>query len=556
MRAAPSAASAKRGRTTYPLLSNHLVTRESREPYSRRVNGPGTARPHPTNRRAAVIALLAIALAARAIPLSLSHATPPVRDEKLFVAAANRILDHTPYVTPPTGFDEAHYAPLHPLFMAGMLAISGRSLLAVKCAQVLLGVLTVWLSYRIGRRLLRDERAALAGAFAIALLPELIAFTHFVWTETLFTALFAAGFLALLRVADSRSPRDAAVAGLLLGAATLVKEIAFPFLLVLLPWFVDVARPSRRRALGLFAICVLACALAIAPVTLRNWLRYDRFMLVSTNIGFALQQNQNAFPPENYDWGRMEPRPPAEGIAVRARCTEPNIVDRMRCEIRGGVAFMAAHPALAARRGVTKIAALWTPSNFLIRHLRARYYAPPPGPLATQLLTTASVAAFLLLSVLAVAGLAAAPAGAGRRLTLALVAFYLLIHAVIFGMSRYRIPLLPILFVYAGLALAEPRATLRALTRSRRAFAAAALAIVLMGAAWARDLPRVLDVWRAPFGTGAAGELPPPPPERPGRPRAGAAPRDASAAPGDARPRSAARDSLSQAAGADSQTFK
>ncbi|MFN0149400.1 MAG: ArnT family glycosyltransferase [bacterium] len=511
------------------------MTRPGGEPYSRRVNGSALARPPAVSPRRAVFVLLAVAFAARAIPLALTYATPPVRDEKLFVAAANRVLDHTPYVTPPTGFDEAHYAPLHPLFMAGVLAISNRSLVAVKFAQVILGVATVWLSYRIGRRLLRNDRAALAGAFAIALLPELIAFTHFVWTETLFTTLFAAGFLSLLRVAETRSRRDAAIAGALLGAATLAKEIALPFLVMLLPWFVDIARPSRRRAAELFAICMLACALVIAPVTLRNWLRYDRFMLVSTNIGFALQQNQNAFPAENYDWGRMEPRPPAAGIPVRARCTDANIADRMRCEVRGGLAFMARHPALVARRAVTKLAALWTPSNFLIRHLRARYYKPPPGPFATQILTTASTAAFIALSILAVAGLFASPAGAERRLTFALLIFYVIIHAVIFGMSRYRIPLLPILFAYAGLALTAPRATMRAIGRSRGNFAAAAAILVLMSAAWARDLPHVLDVWRAPFGTGAVGELPPPPPEHPAKVRAGR---------------------RTQAAGADSQTLR
>jgi len=488
------------------------------------VNVPAAPRPRPASRRAALAALFVVAFAARAIPLAFVHATPPVRDEKLFVAAANRILDGTPYVTPMTGFDEAHYAPLHPLFMAGVLAISRRSLLAVKCAQVLLGVVTVWLAYRIGRRLLRDERAALAGAFAIALLPELIAFTHFVWTETLFTTLFAAGFLALLRLAESRAGRDAAIAGLFLGAATIVKEIAFPFLVVLLPWFVYLARPSLRRAAALFAIAAGACLLVIAPVTIRNWIRYDGFMLVSTNIGFALQQNQNAFPAENYDWGRMEPRPPAEGIPVRARCTDANIVDRMRCEVRGGAAFMARHPLLAARRGVVKVAALWTPTNFLIRHLRARYYAPPPGPLATQLLTTASAAAFITLSLLALAGILAAPAGAERFLVVALIVFYAVIHAVIFGMSRYRIPLLPILFAYAGLALVAPRATLRAIARSRRATAAAIALALLLCAAWARDLPRVLDVWSAPFGSGAPGELPPPPAARPARPARDRAP--------------------------------
>ena len=51
----------------------------------------------------------------------------------------------------------SYQPPVHTLFVAGALALGGHSPLAVKLAQVLLGTLTVWLVYAIGRRALGEN---------------------------------------------------------------------------------------------------------------------------------------------------------------------------------------------------------------------------------------------------------------------------------------------------------------------------------------------------------------------------------------------------------------
>ena len=95
-------------------------------------------------------------------------------------------------------------------------------------------------------------------------------------------------------------------------------------------------------------------------------------------------------------------------------------------------------------------------------------------------------------AVLATLGLAAVPGGAVRRATLALVLSLLVVHALTFGVSRFRLPVVPLLAAWAGVGCAAlrlhppiPR------TGWRRLLLAAVL--VALAALWAARAPELLD---------------------------------------------------------------
>jgi hypothetical protein len=91
----------------------------------------------------------------------------------------------------------------------------------------------------------------------------------------------------------------------------------------------------------------------------------------------------------------------------------------------------------------------------LVRHIRRGQYGDWPPLLADG--TILLVALFHVgLMALAVVGWLHGPGGAARSLTWVVVGYVIAVHVLTFAMSRFRLPLEPLLAVGAGLALAAP----------------------------------------------------------------------------------------------------
>ena len=72
--------------------------------------------------------------------------------------------------------------------LAGAMAVGGRSHLAGRVAQVALGMLVVFWVYLLAQRWFGLRQAQIA-ALICALYPNLIAFSHLLWAETLYLVL-------------------------------------------------------------------------------------------------------------------------------------------------------------------------------------------------------------------------------------------------------------------------------------------------------------------------------------------------------------------------------
>ena len=89
----------------------------------------------------------------------------------------------------------------------------------------------------------------MAAALA-AVYPTFVAFSHYLWAETLFSLLLTTA-LALVVVSASRSSAAlAAGAGLCFGLAALTRELAFPVAAAAAVWLVAMAPRSARRPTG------------------------------------------------------------------------------------------------------------------------------------------------------------------------------------------------------------------------------------------------------------------------------------------------------------------
>ena len=457
----------------------------------------GTARP-VLDARAGVaagptrlwIAVLAAALAVRvALLVATFDMGPRIVDEQHYYELASNLVRTGSFSmggAPATSLRP----PLYPMFMAAIWRVAGaHNVAAVRVAQLALVALTLWLVYRVATQAF-DRGTALLAALALACYPSLLFSGVLLLTETLFTALVAAFLYACVALMLRPSSPAALGAGVTLGAAALTRSVLWPFPLVLVPFLAFTLRVGGRERLKLCGLVLAGFALVVAPWSIRNSRLQRTLTIVDTMGGLNLLMGNYEFTPEDRMWDavsiggdrgwdaplrRLPPPPGGWTEGLKDHWAE-----------RRAIAFMLAHPLTTARRSLLKLADFWGLEREWIAGVQQRLYEPPAW------FAIVSGAAVLLVYpatlILAIAGAFLAPPP-DRRLhafLLLIVVFVCGLHGVTFGHSRYHLPLVPILIMYAA-SLVQHRARLATATPAR-ALVGPALMASLAVLVWSREL--------------------------------------------------------------------
>lgn len=462
---------------------------------------------HP--RRRSLLVATIIVLAGGALRLGLAVATdgsPAVLDETAYLRVARTLVAEG-------RFEGTFRPPLYPAFMAAIFAVGGGTL-AIRVVQALLATASIALVHRIAGRAV-GSGAALAAAAWVAADPVLIMFSHRLWSETLFVALLLCGVDLLTAprpsspaggAAPVRAPAYRALAGgVCLGLAALTRPVLLTFVPFIAVWaLADAGRGgcrgrARWKSAGTsFARVVAAMLLTIAPWTVRNALVARAFIPIDSNGPFNLlvgSQPAAAFVAKDNYWsqrrfGLVDGRP--YELAVRQAAAAAQ-----RTAVRTALANIASDPAGFARKSAWEAGHLWTLDSFLLRHLRNGWYGPGVSATVVRSLTLYSVAFTAAMTLLACVGLAAAPGGSVRTWTLASIAHACLAFGLTYALSRYAVPLRPLLAAFAAAPLLSPRAALAVLRgagwRSPRTWGLVAAGVLLL-VVWAADAPLVYDM--------------------------------------------------------------
>jgi len=258
-------------------------------------DSPSTRRPS-ASRPAAVVAVLAFALLVRGGALwSMPGALSTDPDGYRFLARS--LVEHGRYAygDVPT----AYRPPLYPLMLAVCEAMGEYANVAVAMLHLAVGVATVGLAERLGRRW-GLGRGALAGAVLVACDPILVVQSTLVMTETPAALLAVASLLALTSASQSPSPGRAALAGAWLALAALCRATFLPLLVfaaVLLPFFAG----TWRRGLVPGGCLVAAAVAVLAPWAVRNARHFGRPLVSTTHGGYTLLLANN---PSFYEYLR------------------------------------------------------------------------------------------------------------------------------------------------------------------------------------------------------------------------------------------------------------
>lgn len=158
------------------------------------------------------------------------------------------------------------------------------------------------LVFTIARRLVRGGVVAgLVAAATVALWPNLVFHTAVALTESLFIVLLLGALLLALPERSARVPVGrVAMAGVLLGAATLVRPVSLPVVPALFAAWV-VAGWGWRRALAVTGVLVATMVVVLAPWAIRNVIVMNELTL-STNSGDNLCMSRRVGASGEFEW--------------------------------------------------------------------------------------------------------------------------------------------------------------------------------------------------------------------------------------------------------------
>lgn len=161
---------------------------------------------------------------------------------------------------------------------------------------------------------------------------------------------------------------------------------------------------------------------------------------------------------------------------------------------REALAYMLANPLTTIRRSALKFADFWGLEREMLAGLQQGLYRPPVWLM--WVVAVGVVVAYPVVALSAVIGAAARPPSnaATHVLLAAIVLFVTAIHSIVFGHSRYHLPLVAFLAIYAAAAWTTRSWHMDGAGRGRHAVAMLACAVLI--AVWSyevlfRDAERV-----------------------------------------------------------------
>ena len=388
-------------------------------------------------------ALAAAALFVRAAYLVLEPRCALTGDEPSWIELG-RQLARPAIAFSPLRSDLVFYPPVYPYFVGALFRRFG-SMAAVLWVQVVLGALLVPVVGRAAARAFGPRASVLATAFT-AFYPELVWYPAHYWSETVFLLLLWAAIERALAADATSSWRTAAAAGALFGLATLTRELALYLVpLVLLwmvrPWAVGATSVgtrivlSRNRLVGAGAL-LLATVITIAPWTLRNAIVFRAFVPVSTMGGLNLWQGNTTLTHlQIYDLL----------AGIDGAVAQDRYCRRLAWETIAG-----RQPGWVFEKLAEQMPEFWKAGSEVLDHLVGRDACGPLAPPRLVVIELVLVLPYLAVLALALVGVVRLRFTPPAVLLLVLAAAYNAAHVAAYATTRFRLPVLPVLFMLAG----------------------------------------------------------------------------------------------------------
>ena len=205
----------------------------------------------------------------------------------------------------PANAPTAHWSFLYTLYLVLVYSVFGPHPIVARIIQaILVGILHPYITYRLGEKLFNKN----IGIIAAAIVAFYVYFFYYgaaLMTEPFYITAILFSLWFSVQLSENTDQRRDVTLGLALGlslAITLVLRQVFLLFIPFLFLWIWIARFRRSRSLVPFVkrVPLLPTILAftlivvcILPVTLYNYQRFGRFVLLNTNSGYAFFWGNN-----------------------------------------------------------------------------------------------------------------------------------------------------------------------------------------------------------------------------------------------------------------------
>jgi 4-amino-4-deoxy-L-arabinose transferase-like glycosyltransferase len=252
------------------------------------------------NEKQILIAIISVAVLIRVlVALYLGNQVvefPGIADQITYHTLSQRVLNgfgftfDTPWwpATAP-GEPTAHWSYIYTFYLVGFYKLFGVNPIVPRVFQAVVnGILQPLLLYQLTKNVF-SPRPALIAAGWISAYVYLIYYTAALMTESWFiTIVIAVFYLAVIISKNSVTWRQYFLLGFLTGLAILLRQVILLFIPFLFIWLLWNKRKTgyiltiKNLILSSFVILVM-----ILPFTYYNYQRFEKFVLLNTNAGFA-----------------------------------------------------------------------------------------------------------------------------------------------------------------------------------------------------------------------------------------------------------------------------
>ncbi|MBL9093641.1 MAG: glycosyltransferase family 39 protein [Planctomycetaceae bacterium] len=389
--------------------------------------------------------------------------------------------------------------PLYPWLVSVVYRAAGvGNYAAVYGVQIVLSLMTTCIVYRLGR-LAYDESIGLAAAALFCFYPSFLAYDNLLLTEVLATFLLTSATLAAAIAVRASSMSLLGLAGVLYGLAALTRSAALMLIPFLAVWLVAFWPGRRAAALAAAVLLVVSFVGTIGPWAYRNTQLQGTLTLIDVMGGRNAMMGNYEHTPLERSWATISV---AEGKqswihVLRERRPEAfsgrlsqGQVDKLA--MREALSYMARHPAQTTQRTSVKIFNFWQLEREIVAGLKQGIWGEVPKiAVVVAALVICGYYAACLFSAIFGAILAPPRWPALQSLFLISIAVPWGAHSLIFAHSRYHLPLVPLLAIYAAAAMTRRDSLISA--RRSLGFAAATLACVVLACGWIREF-LVVDI--------------------------------------------------------------
>ncbi len=189
----------------------------------------------------------------------------------------------------------AHWSYLYLGYLSAIYKIVGVNPLVARLIQaIIVGVLQPYLAFLIGRRVF-NQTVGLASAALTAIYGYFIYYAAALMTESFYiVAIMVSLYLAILltdlgsasesKPGIGRKIKWGLALGIVLGIAILLRQLFLLFIPFLFFW---VLWRAGKNQFGTLVVSGVVILIMMLPFTIFNYIRFNRFVLLNTNAGFA-----------------------------------------------------------------------------------------------------------------------------------------------------------------------------------------------------------------------------------------------------------------------------